>query len=63
MTLDPGAPKPDRLSGEHPDLPAIAVNAAASQTLGFKFQVQRLGCVSNVVEILWRRSPSGLVCT
>jgi len=22
-----------------------------------------LGCVSNVVEILWRRSPSGLICT
>jgi len=21
------------------------------------------GCVSNVVEILWRRSPSGLICT
>jgi len=23
----------------------------------------RFGCVSNVVEILWRRSPSGLICT
>jgi transposase len=23
----------------------------------------RFGCVSNVVEILWRRSPGGLICT
>ena len=26
-------------------------------------QMQKLkGCVSNVVEILWRRPPSGLIC-
>jgi len=24
---------------------------------------KQIGCVSNVVEILWRRSPSGLICT
>jgi hypothetical protein len=30
VALDPGAPKTDRLSGEQPDLPAIAVSAAAS---------------------------------
>ena len=29
IALDPGEPKTDRLSGEQPNLPAIAVSAAA----------------------------------